>query len=91
MGFRERNKEIVFLVFDYNVNKVLKLGFPMKNLTLPVNNVFLEIKCNILRDAEIFHCIRHNIPQLITYSEKVINPGFAGKDDRSKVKDIYFL
>ena len=91
MRFRKRNKEIVLPVFYNNINKILKFCFAMENLSFPVNNIFLQIKCNILGDAEIFHCIRNNCPEFITDPEEMIYSGFACKDYSSKIKNIDFL
>src|SRR5664279_1908702 len=91
MGLGKRNKKIVFPMFDNNINKILKFGFPMKYFTLSVNNVFLKIECNILCNAEIFHSVGHNSTQLTAYPEKMINTGFACKDDCREIKDINFL
>ena len=78
-------------MFDNHINKILEFGFAMEDLTLPVNNIFLKIECNIFSYAEIFHCIRHNNPQLIAYPEEMIYPGFAGEDYRGEIKNIDFL
>jgi len=91
MRFRKRDKEIIFPVLDNYIDEILELCFPMKYFTLAVDNVFLEIKCNILCNTEILHCIGYNSTQLTANPEKVIDPGFACKDNSSKVKDIDFL
>lgn len=75
---------------DY-VDKILEFGLAVEDLSLPVNDVFLEIKSNILRDTEIFHCIRNNDAQLVADPEEMIYPGFACKDYGSKIQNIDFL
>ena len=63
MRLRKGNKEIVFLVLYNNIDKILKFSFAMENLPFPVNNILLQIKCNIFRNAEILHCVRDNCPE----------------------------
>lgn len=91
MRFRKRNKEIVIAVLDNNIYQVLELRFPMKNLSLPVYNVFLQIKCNILGYTEVLHRIRHHNSEFIADPEEMINTGFACKNNSSKVENIDLL
>jgi len=88
---RKRDEEIVLPVFDYHINEILKFGFPMKDLPLPVNNVLLKIEGNIFGYAKIFHRIGNNDTQFIADPEKMINPGFAGKDHCREIKNIDLL
>ena len=78
------------MLYD-NINKILEFSFAMEDLSFPVNNIFLEIEGNILGDTEIFHCIRNNNPEFITYPEEMIYPCLACKDYGSKIKNIDFL
>src|SRR5665647_2258866 len=91
MRFGEWNKKIVFPVFYNNIYQVLKFSFPMKYFTLSVNNIFLQIKCNVFGNTKILHCIRNDCTKFSTNPEEVIYPCLAGEDDRSKVKYINFL
>jgi len=63
----------------------------MEDLALPVNNIFLEIKGNVFRDAEVLHCIRDTYPQFIADPEKMIDAGLACENYRSKIKNIDLL
>jgi hypothetical protein len=78
-------------VLDNYINQILKFRFAVKDLPLPVYNIFLKVKCHILSDAEILHRIGHDNPQFVANPEKMINSCLAGKYDSCKIKDIDFL
>ena len=78
-------------MLNNNIDQILKFGFPMKYFTFPVNNIFLEIESDVLRNAEIFHCIGHNCAEFAANPEKMINSGFACEDDCREIEDINFL
>ena len=91
MRLRQRDEEIIFTVFDNHIDQILKLCFPVKYFSFTVYNIFLKVECNILGNTEILHRIRNYSTQLGANPEKMINSGFACKDDSSEVKDIDFL
>jgi len=63
----------------------------MKDLSLPVYNIFLEIEGNVFRDAEVLHCIRNAYPKFTADPEKMIDAGLACKYYSSKIKNIDLL
>jgi hypothetical protein len=91
MRFRERYKEIIFPVFDYYINKVLKLSLAMEYFSLAVDNVFLQVESHILCYAEILHSIRNNRSQFSAYPEKMIDAGLACEDNSRKIKYVDLL
>jgi hypothetical protein len=91
MRFRKWNKIIILFMFENNFNQILKFSFPVKDLSLPVYNIFLQVKCDVLRYAEILHCIGHNYSHFITDPEKMIYPCFACKNHSGEVENIDFL
>jgi len=62
----------------------------MKDFTFPVNNVFLEIECNILCNAKILHGVRHHSSDLIAYPEEMINPVLLVKTTAVKSSMLIF-
>ena len=78
-------------MFDDHINEVKEFSLSVKNFTFSINNVFLQIECHILSDTEIFHCIGHHNPQLVTYPEKMINSRFTVENYCSVVQNIDFL
>jgi hypothetical protein len=63
----------------------------VKDLSLPVNNILLQVKGYILSYAEILHCIRNDDPEFVADPEEVIDAGSAGEYNCGKIKDIDLL
>ena len=91
MRFRQGNEESVLPVLGYDIDEILEFSFTVKDLSLPVNNILLKVKCNIFSDAEILHRIRNHNSKLIAYPEKMIYTSLACKDHSRKIKNIDFL
>ena len=91
MWIGEGHEEIFFPVLDDHINKVFKIGFAVEYLALAVDNVFLEIKCNVFCYAEVLHRIRYGKSHLFTDPEKMINSGFGCENDRCEIGDIDLL
>lgn len=83
-----RNEIFLLLVLLHDLNKLRELAFGMKNLTFPVDDIFLKINSDRLRDAEIFHCVGDSDTQLSAKTEEVINSYLACENYRREAKDV---
>lgn len=72
----------------HDLNKLRELAFGMKNLTFPVDDIFLKIDSDRLGDAEIFHCVGDSDTQLCAKAEEVINSYLACENYRREAKDV---
>lgn len=88
MNIRQRNKVLFVFVLVNDVHKLIKSVCPVKYLPFAVDNIFLQVVCNRLGNAEILHGIGHLDPEFLTQPEIMINGGTAGKNYGRMRKNI---
>lgn len=91
MRIGEGHEEVFFFMLDDYVNKVFKICLAVEDLAFAVNYVFLEVKRNVLRYAEVLHSIRYGKSQFFTDPEKMINCGLGCEDYRREISEIDLL
>jgi hypothetical protein len=82
---------VAFVLVDHVKHAFVRTIGPIKDLTLPVQDEFLEVQCNGLRYAKIFCILGNDYPHLFTDPEKMVDRMPAGKNDGRKSGNFNFL
>ena len=70
------------------LNKILKIIVSEEDLSLSIDNVFLKVMCNGLRNAEVFHAVRDGNPHFLSNAKEVVNCGSAREYDSGMGKNV---
>lgn len=84
VNIRNWQQVLLVLVFADNIHQICKLLPSVKYFTLSVSHVVLHVVCRRLRNAEIFHAIRHGYPHFLTHSKEVIH-GISASQNNGRV------
>src|SRR5258705_12058352 len=76
---------------DYIKQALIRTISSVKNLSFPVKNKFLKIKCHSFCDAEILCILRNTDLKFFACTEKMVDRIPTGKNHPGIVLDLYFL
>ena len=85
------NKELLLFVFcAYDGKDGIGSAVSKEDFSLSVDNMFLQVKRNGLRYAEVFHCLRDGYPKLLAQFEEGVNCCSCSKDNCRVVRILIF-
>lgn len=91
MDVAQRYEVRLVFVFAQHVNEVDEFAGRMENFALAVDDVFLQVNGDGLRDAEILHRLGYTDAQLFAQTEEMVDACSAGEDDCGVSQDVDFL
>ena len=88
---RQRHQVLLVFMLLHDINQLRELIHAMEDLSLSIDDVFLQVYCDRLRDAEIFHRFWNSYPQLSAQTEEMVNRYLTREDDCCVRQDVHFL